>query len=350
MKILKFENPQLHVKAWLCFILYERFFVFYYQGTTGTLINGIAVYAINITIFYFNAHIVLPNSVKGSRVNYGKLIVLMAAEVIAYLVIKLLIVFVFKKFHWALMPHYTTFKLFLYGYLSRLTNLLGLSTGYWFALSTYYNRQKISALEREKLREEIQTQTLRRNLLLAENAYLRSQINPHFLLNTLGFIYNSVLKYSEQVAESFMTLADIMRYALTDSGPDGKVWLEDELANISNFIRLNQARFNQRLQVSFEIDGDPSGLRVPPLILMTLTENVFKYGDLFNKAEPATIATRIDGNLITFATQNSRKKNILEQSHGIGLQNIKSRLADFDYSLNIEENDQRYIAILEIKL
>jgi LytS/YehU family sensor histidine kinase len=149
--------------------------------------------------------------------------------------------------------------------------------------------KRIDDLENTQLRNELQNQALEKALLATENAYLKSQINPHFLLNTLNFLYNSVSKLSEKIADSVMTLSDIMRYALTNADEDGKVKLESEIEHISNFIKLNQARFNQRLCIELLMEGDPEGLRIIPLVLITLAENVFKYGDLLSESYPAKI-------------------------------------------------------------
>jgi LytS/YehU family sensor histidine kinase len=148
-----------------------------------------------------------------------------------------------------------------------------------------------------------------------------------------------------------MTLADIMRYALTNADDDGKVRLEAEIDHIGNFIKLNQARFNQRLCVDLEINGDMGGLRIIPLVLITLAENVFKYGDLLNETCHAKIIANITGNNLTFITQNMKKKNIREHGHGIGIQNIKKRLAIYhQYDLIIEDKEEEYKSILTIQL
>ena len=76
-----------------------------------------------------------------------------------------------------------------------------------------------------------------------------------------------------------MTLSEIMRYALTNAGEDSKVRLEDEIDNITNFIKLNQARFSQRLCFDYQVTGEAGELRIIPLVLITLVENLFKYGD-----------------------------------------------------------------------
>jgi LytS/YehU family sensor histidine kinase len=276
---------------------------------------------------------------------------LILAEIVIYVLCRYLIVLLFHFLHLPLFPPFKTFKLFVGTSVFRGIYFIGLSTGYWFSLSTLINRKKITDLENAQLMNQLQNEALEKALLTSENAYLRSQINPHFLLNTLNFLYNSVSKFSEQLADSVMTLADIMRYALTNAGEDGKVLLEAEIEQISNFIKLNQARFNQRLNIDLRVEGDAEGLRIIPLVLITLAENVFKYGDLLNEENPAAIAINIDGNNLTFTTKNLKKKKMNEQSHGIGINNVKSRLAMYhQYELAIEDNENDYKSTLKIKL
>jgi len=189
-------------------------------------------------------------------------------------------------------------------------------------------------------------------LLSTENAYLKSQINPHFLLNTLNFLYNSVSKLSGEIAESVLLLSDIMRYALTNADEDGKVWLELEIENIISFIKLNQARFNQRLNINMEVTGSTEGLRIIPLVLITFTENVFKYGDLLNGNYPVKISVNINNGTLTFITQNAKRKKVHQYgSHGIGIENVKSRLAMYyQYELIIEDSETEYKSTLKVKL
>jgi LytS/YehU family sensor histidine kinase len=228
---------------------------------------------------------------------------------------------------------------------------IGLSTAYWLALSTIQNWKKIADLENSQLRNELQTQALEKTLLTTENAYLKSQINPHFLLNTLNFLYNSVSKYSEKIAESVLLLSDIMRYALTNADEDGKVKLEAEIDHINSFIKLNQARYDERLCIDFLINGETDECRIIPLILITLTENVFKYGDLLNENYPAKITATVQENSLTFITQNLKRKKTYYPGYGIGINNIKSRLEMYyKYELNVEEDENEYKSTLKIEL
>jgi len=86
-------------------------------------------------------------------------------------------------------------------------------------------------------------------------------------------------------------------------------------------------------------------------VLITIVENLFKYGDLLNETDPAKIVVRIEGKQLTFVTENIKKKNVRETGHGIGIKNITERLKMYhDYDLKIEENEQFYRSALMIRL
>ena len=157
---------------------------------------------------------------------------------------------------------------------------------------------------------------------------------------------------SEDIAESVLLLSDIMRYALTNADDDGKVRLELEIENIISFIKLNQARFNQRLNIDMQVIGDIENLRIIPLVLITFTENVFKYGDLLNDSYPVKISAIVDDNTLIFITQNAKRKMVQHYgSHGIGIENVKSRLAMYyQYELIIEDSETEYKSTLKVEL
>jgi two-component system LytT family sensor kinase len=351
MKTLKFENLKVHLIVWSIYICYEVLVVFTIAGKLANFPDFAGHYLLNIAIFYLNAHILLPNAINYNKKSYIRLVAMLLCEVIVYIFFRYLLLNFYSYFNIQISEPFTTIRYFLISCSWRGIYFIGLSTGYWFALSTIQNMKRIDDLENTQLRNELQNQALEKALLSTENAYLKSQINPHFLLNTLNFLYNSVSKLSEKIADSVMTLSDIMRYALTNADEDGKVKLESEIEHISNFIKLNQARFNQRLCIELLIEGDPEGLRIIPLVLITLAENVFKYGDLLNDTYPAKIIIIIENNTLTFITQNQKRKIIAVRGHGIGINNVKSRLTMYhQYELTIEDSEAEYKSILKIEL
>ena len=350
-KALHLDIPGRHIITWAVFIIYERAISYITYGVFPNIWAIVAYYLLDIVFFYFHAHIVAPRCYKGVKFLYSRLILFILAEFAVYILCRYAIYFLFIFIHLPPSPKLGTHGFFIAFVSIRLFFILGLSTGYWFALTTLQNRKKIDDLDRSRLQNQLEHQELEKTLLTAENAYLKSQINPHFLLNTLNFLYNSVSKFSDKVADSVMTLSEIMRYALTNAAEDGKVRLEDEIEHVINFIKLNQARFSQRLRINYSITGEPGELRIIPLVLITIVENLFKYGDLHNDTDPAKITIVIEGNQLIFTTENVKKRNVRETGHGIGLKNITERLKMYhDYDLKIVENEQFYRSALMIRL
>ena len=351
MKVLKIATIKPHIFFWSAFLTYEIVVGSYYAGKLSSFWDYAGHYILYISLFYFNAHIVFSYALNDKRKNYFLLMLFIIGEFTLYIILKLGLYYLYHIFNILIIPSYTQPKRFLMDSIWRGVYFTFLSTGYWFALTTIRNRDKIADLENLKLKNELQNQALEKSLLTAENAYLKSQINPHFLLNTLNFLYNSIAKFSEKTADSVLLLSDIMRYALTSTDADGKVRLDQEIDNIESFLKLNQARFNQRLCIDYEIDGDTYGLRIIPLVLITFVENVFKYADLLNSSNPAKISIQIVENTLLFSTYNLKRKSVQFDSHGIGIENVKSRLDNYyQYELIIDDDETEYKLMLKVNL
>ncbi|WP_276485318.1 sensor histidine kinase [Paraflavitalea pollutisoli] len=201
-------------------------------------------------------------------------------------------------------------------------------------------------LEAQKLQLEIEKAHANLN-------FLKAQINPHFLHNTLNFLYAKSLPYSPELSEGILTLSEIMRYALSDPARgEGKVALKDEVEHLRNVIKINQLRYNNHLQVYFEVDGVVNGVTIIPFVLITIVENAFKHGDLKSIEQPIAIRLSIDSKGIHFYCRNKKKKGPREISTGIGLDNIRKRLdlayAE-GYSLQIKDEYDLYTTQLSIQ-
>lgn len=165
----------------------------------------------------------------------------------------------------------------------------------------------------------------------AELSFLKAQINPHFLYNTLNNIYTLCITGSENAAESIMKLSNIMRY-VTDKSEADFVPLHDEIECISNFIALQKLRLGKKVTLSYSVEGDPVGHKIAPLILMTFIENVFKYGLSNHLPSEISISLIIEDQKISFYTRNQIFGNRKQPARkGIGLENTKKRL-DYLYS------------------
>ena len=187
--------------------------------------------------------------------------------------------------------------------------------------------------------------------LHAELAYLKAQINPHFLFNTLNSIYAMALGRSEQTAGAIVQLSSMMRYVLVEAGKE-KVPLEKELTYLTDYIQLQQTRFEGSLQVVLEINGQPQGKQIFPLLLIPFVENAFKYG--VNPEQPSTIGIRID---IGDAGLNLRVSNHkvavvpADTSGGLGISNTRRRLQLLypgRHSLIIEDEPKTFTVLLNL--
>jgi len=217
-------------------------------------------------------------------------------------------------------------------------------------LVAYFNnlrddKKQTKVLEAQKMQLEVDKSH-------ANFKFLKSQINPHFLHNTLNFLYAKSLPYSDELSEGILTLSDIMRYALNEAtGSDDKAPLKDEIEHVRNVIKIHQLRFNNNLHVNFEVKGVVNGVEVIPFLLITVVENAFKHGDLQCMEHPLEIKLTIEHNRLYFYCHNKKKTGPKEISTGLGLDNIRNRL-DFaygrNYNLAIKDGNDFYTTELNI--
>ncbi|MGH1517967.1 sensor histidine kinase [Chryseobacterium sp. JK1] len=194
---------------------------------------------------------------------------------------------------------------------------------------------------------------LEKQKLKAELAAVKYQINPHFLFNSLSFIYTKTYRTQPEAAEAVQLLSEIMSYALEDWGELGTVPLMSEVAQMQKVIAMNQIRFNHQLAIQYHEEIGFKEVQVPILVFVTLIENAFKHGDLTDAQNKLNIELKVTESQVHFLLQNKKKKGIKEPSKGIGLSNVKKRL-DLMYgsrhSFTIKEDEQFYSNEITINL
>lgn len=213
--------------------------------------------------------------------------------------------------------------------------------------------EKNQQIERSRVLEQQKTQ-LEKEKMQANYLFLKAQINPHFLHNTLNFLYAKSLPYSTELSEGILTLSEIMRYSLNkEEDTEGKVLLTQEIEHVNNIIRIQQLRFGNTLQVFFDIRGELEGLRILPFVLITLVENAFKHGELKNVDYPVGLELTISGGQLHFHCVNKKKTGPKELSTGIGLDNTRKRLElayGENYTLYIKDQKDLFVVDLAILL
>jgi two-component system, LytTR family, sensor kinase len=179
----------------------------------------------------------------------------------------------------------------------------------------------------------------------AELSFLKAQINPHFLFNTLNNIYSMVVVKHEHAADAVMKLSNIMRY-ITDEIRTDLVPLESEISCINDYIDLQRLRLGGKTTVEVDMNGNTGSMQVAPLLLMTFVENAFKFGVSNHESSVIHLEVIAEEPLIRFYCRN---KLFPVQSHaersGIGIPNARKRLEHLypdRYKLDIREEDGVY--------
>ncbi len=221
---------------------------------------------------------------------------------------------------------------------------LGLSFAYCFSRGWVKTEQQKAALVEEKLSTELN--------------FLKAQINPHFLFNTLNNLYSLANKSdSPELSEGISKLSNLMRYMLYESNNE-KVPLNSEIEYIQSFIEIQKLRLAEEddFIIQFNIEGETDHILIAPMLMIPFVENAFKHGINFKDSSIIKIELKISYNQLIFSVFNSNYKvdNELEKGKsGIGLENMKRRLELLypnGHALEIKEEDEVHGAILKLNL
>lgn len=211
----------------------------------------------------------------------------------------------------------------------------------------YYKHQETT----QRLQQT--AQQLEREKLGAELKLLKSQINPHFLFNTLNNLYALTINQSNKAPLMVHRLSELMSYMLYDSN-QSEVLLEKEIQYIKNYIDLEKIRYGHRLEVKFNIYGEADGIMIAPLLLLPLVENSFKHGAR-NQLNGGWIHIdlEIQKTRITFKVENSKPdfEDGQNAPGGIGLSNVRRRLDHLykeNHSLQLFDESDTHMAVLKL--
>lgn len=191
----------------------------------------------------------------------------------------------------------------------------------------------------------------------AELVILRNQFHPHFIFNVLNTLYAKTLLTSPESAEITSRMSSLLRYSINEINTK-LIPLEKEIRYLEDYISLQQARFNEHVQISFHIDGQAEGKYIEPFLLMVFVENSFKHcmptehGDTW-----ITLSVSIQQQTLTARFENSAVSGYaghpLASGGGVGLENVKRRLQLIygdDHTLKINQSEDSYFVYLKLKL
>lgn len=205
-------------------------------------------------------------------------------------------------------------------------------------------KTRYESVQREK---ELKTQKL-----TAELNFLKAQMNPHFLFNTLNNIYALSLNNSPETSNSILKLSELLRFMIHDGSLE-KIRLSEEISTLKDYIELEKLRYGDRLNIIFEKDIDNENEMIAPLLLLPFVENSFKHGASESRfASSLNISLYLKNGILTFKVINS-KENEEPNKHGIGLKNIKRQLELIYgkyHSLEIKNSSQQFEVSLTINI
>lgn len=297
---------------------------------------------INVSLFYINSLILIPDIIKKRQKSWLYL----------FLIIGLIVVSVALKFGIAVMHNdiilehtnregkimqrsykeYLLVTFFVSGFFVVVSSLLKFTTD-WFS-----NERIQRSLESQKKDMELQ--------------FLKSQLNPHFLFNSLNNIYSLAYQKSDKTADAVLKLSEIMRYMIYESN-DSWVALSKEVEYVQSYIELQKLRFKDGAAVELTLNGEIDAQRIVPLILISFVENAFKHGVANDPADPIRINIIANQKILHFSITNKKNKTNKDAMGGVGLSNVERRLQLLypeRYKLNIVNSATHYTSELMLDI
>jgi len=221
--------------------------------------------------------------------------------------------------------------------------ILNLSTP--FFVSSFL-RLYLEWRKNEDIRKKVENEKVN-----SELQFLKTQLNPHFLFNSLNTIYSLSVKHATGTPDAIISLSEMMRYMIYEADRD-KVPLSKELNYIQNYVQLQKLRLSDSVNVSLKISGEDRGKEIAPLIFISFIENAFKYGTDYKGKTYVDIGFYIGEHSVKFSVRN-KVGNVRKDcnSSGVGLENTKNRLQLLypgTHDLQILDQGDKYIVYLSL--
>ena len=337
MPLHKTTRIALHAFFWFCAWF---FFFFYYKRYSQVNSYTLLASFINLlvaaaTVYTFN-YFLIPRILL--KKNWKKFIAFAFVAIVLFFYIELLLTLVL-----VVRLLYAGHSLF-----PEMVDVVMLFFNMFFvvfiaiAIKFYKRWSEKDYREQKILKEKVEV----------ELQMLRTQINPHFLFNTLNSIYVLAMKNSEQTANTVMKLSNILDYILYKIDAL-RIPVETEIQIIENYIELEKIRFTDRVDLSFSSECRSKDIQIPPMLIIPFIENAFKHG-VAKSLERSWIKVilRENGQMMDITVSNSKdQKQTKSETGGIGLANVRKRLEilfDENYKLDITETVKSYEVLLSI--
>lgn len=328
-----------HILFWaltIFFHAYTRLWIIDKAGTTQFLIEVILRNALMAAAIYFNLLVILPRFLGNKKILAG--ILLMLVSIAAYVTIKSL-----HDGHLYVVVLGLTQKgteTHLFYNLSIITFYFIFATALHLSKQWYLQKELIRKIELEKLNTELE--------------YLKAQINPHFLFNSINTIYFQIDKQNASARETLSKFSDMLRYQLYECNGH-EIPVEKEISYLKNYVELQRLRRDENYAIEFSNHDDMKNFTLPPLLLVPFVENAFKHvSNYMDRKNVIKIDLSKTGNFFRFAVLNTKDNaQKISGNGGIGLKNVKRRLELLykdKYLLDIQDTPEYFSVNLELHI
>ena len=352
----KIKKALLHITAWIIYgvFLYGTNLLTKPNVTIIDTLFYLIPFCITFYISVYCLHLYKAKGVLWSIASFFIVFIVMASIGYIYIYFLLpsvgIVVYTSKDF-----------KSFIQEALWGYVRFFAFALLYFYVTQSFKKEQALRLLQQQKSQKELENAILKQQEFKAqqeklqfEHAFLRSQINPHFLHNTLNTLFSEAMDYSPELAENILKLSSIMRYSLEAlEFESGKVSVKKELEHLQTLIDINNLRFGKSKTIEYNVEGELDSQMVPPLSFITIVENAFKYGDLKDPENPLTIQVALKKEEVYFYCRNKIKKSNLQfSSSHIGITNLEKRLDvafKNKYEMKTSKEGNLYIFELTVK-
>lgn len=333
----------IHVSAWMILFLLP-FAIFDVRLKSPFSLFNLLFVVKALVVFYLNYYLLVPRLLLQKRVFAYIIGVAFIVSALAFIDSRQSDVR-HKPFDTGISPTTTTKHPAntprMLGNIPFILMIIGVSTSLKLSQAWFQNEQTQQDIKKEHLATEL--------------AFLKSQINPHFLFNSLNSIYSLAFKKSDLAPEAILRLSKIMRYVL-DESPSTCVPLEKELDHLHDYVELQKLRLTEKTKLSFVVENQSPNQTIEPMLLVPFIENAFKHGADTTSQSVITIKINTSANQLVFQSTNTiaqRNSNNGGQESGIGLKNVARRLQMLypgHHKLDVVEEKNLYAVTLFLTL
>jgi sensor histidine kinase YesM len=304
-----------HLLLWLCL-----FAAWYFMRVQDFPTRQVAVLVTAVKVLILATLVYVTNYLLIPRVLYKKQYWLFGVTFLAMIFVTgmfkiYLLITILQPYYRQRLELFDDMQTKIYDDLLPLFLLVSTGAAVKLVMDYIVTERKMAEISKEKAETELQ--------------YLKSQVNPHFVFNTLNAIYFQIDKSNTEARETLLQFADLLRYQLYECNAD-KIPIEKELAYLKDYINLQLKRKDEQYKLEWSEDNEVKGFNIAPLLLMPLVENAFKHISHFtSQANTIEIKTAQKDGCFIFLISNTTEpenKSTEPSSGGIGLKNVQRRL------------------------